>query len=71
MVSWFGAAPSLSGGGGFDGEATPLVWATDWGQISGSCVTPGVVWEVSTEGVEPVGCRLSLSVSSCRIELQY
>jgi hypothetical protein len=34
--------PSL--GGGFDGEATPLVWATGWGQNSGSCVTPGVVW---------------------------
>jgi hypothetical protein len=31
-------------GGGFDGEATPLVWATGWGQNSGSCVTPGVVW---------------------------
>jgi hypothetical protein len=32
-------------GGGFDGEVTPPVWATDWGQNSGSCVTPGVVWE--------------------------
>jgi hypothetical protein len=31
-------------GGGFDGEATPPVWATGWGQNSGSCVTPGVVW---------------------------
>jgi hypothetical protein len=31
-------------GGGFDGEATLPVWATDWGQNSGPCVTPGVVW---------------------------
>jgi hypothetical protein len=31
-------------GGGFDGEATPPVWVADWGQNSGMCVTPGVVW---------------------------
>jgi hypothetical protein len=31
--------------GEFDGEMTLLVWAADWGQNSGSCVTPEVVWE--------------------------
>jgi hypothetical protein len=56
-------------GGGFDGESTPLAWATGWRQPSGARVTPVVVWGVSTGVVKLVGCRLSVSVSSCRIEL--
>jgi hypothetical protein len=42
-VSRSGAASSLPGGES-DGETTLPVWAIGWGQNSGSCVTPGVVW---------------------------
>jgi hypothetical protein len=56
-------------GGGFDSESTPLAWATGWRQPSGVCVTPVVVWGVSTGIVQLAGCRFPLSVSPCHIGL--
>jgi hypothetical protein len=58
-------------GGGFNGESTPLAWATGWRQSSGARVTPGVVWGVCTGFVQLVGCRFPLSVSPCHIGLWY
>jgi hypothetical protein len=42
LASWGCTIPLR--GGGFDGESTPLAWATGWRQPSGVCVTPVVMW---------------------------
>jgi hypothetical protein len=67
LASWGCTIPLW--GGGFDSESTPLAWATGWRQPSGARVTLVVVWGVSTGVIKLVGCRLSVSVSSCCIEL--
>jgi hypothetical protein len=67
LASWGCTIPLR--GGGFDSESTPLAWATGWRQPSGVCVTPVVMWEVSTGVDKLAGCRFLLSVSSRCIEL--
>jgi hypothetical protein len=67
LTSWGCTIPLQ--GGGFDGESILLAWATGWRQPSGVCVTPVVVWGVSTGIVQLVGCQFLLSVSPCRIAL--
>jgi hypothetical protein len=67
LMSWGCTIPLR--GGGFDSELTPLAWAAGWRQPSGACVTPVVLWGVSTGVIKLVGCRFPLSVSSRRIGL--
>jgi hypothetical protein len=51
-------------GGGFDGEATLPVWATDWRQNSGVCVTPGVVWGGIYRGLQACGLLTLIACES-------
>jgi hypothetical protein len=54
LTSWGCTIPLR--GGGFDSESTLLAWVAGWRQPSGACVTPEVVWGVSTGVVKLVGC---------------
>jgi hypothetical protein len=54
LASWGCTIPLR--GGGFDSESTPLAWAAGWRQPSGACVTPVVLWRVSTGVIKLAGC---------------